>query len=319
MADSECTRLSCADCGVFFERPLGRGRTPKRCVECRGVARGLEKQDAIKYVAAPCQHCGQLMPPRAPSKLKKFCSIACVGKSQRLAPVTACEECGTHFQRRAGGCELREGRKPSYCSRGCYAKALSRRRIGVAVVPGPEVLERRRTQAAEKAAAKAAEKRRRKEERAAIAAASAADRKAKADAKRSIRACLGCGALMGVAPFSRWCCTEKCRDDVARHGRRKSKAQYRARLKNATIEKFLDVEIFRRDGWRCQICGAPTPESRIGTNHPKAPTLDHVVALANGGDHARANVQCACRACNSIKADGPPQGQIGIWATVQAS
>jgi 5-methylcytosine-specific restriction endonuclease McrA len=44
-------------------------------------------------------------------------------------------------------------------------------------------------------------------------------------------------------------------------------------------------------GWRCQIRG-PRCTGR-------ATTVDHVVALAEGGTHERWNLRAACRACNS--------------------
>lgn len=35
--------------------------------------------------------------------------------------------------------------------------------------------------------------------------------------------------------------------------------------------------------------------------HPKAPTIDHVVPVSEGGDDTRTNVQLACFRCNSAK------------------
>jgi 5-methylcytosine-specific restriction endonuclease McrA len=41
--------------------------------------------------------------------------------------------------------------------------------------------------------------------------------------------------------------------------------------------------------------------------HPKAPTIDHIVPVSEGGDDTRANVQLACFRCNSVK--GPRGSQ----------
>lgn len=41
--------------------------------------------------------------------------------------------------------------------------------------------------------------------------------------------------------------------------------------------------------------------------HPKAPTIDHVLPLAAGGDDVRANVQLAHFECNWKKRDGGTQ------------
>lgn len=75
-------------------------------------------------------------------------------------------------------------------------------------------------------------------------------------------------------------------------------------------------KVFERDGWRCQICGKPTPRSRRGTLHPNAPELDHIVPISKGGPHAYANTQCACRACNIEKGDRFALGQGQLWREV---
>lgn len=41
--------------------------------------------------------------------------------------------------------------------------------------------------------------------------------------------------------------------------------------------------------------------------HPKAPTIDHIVPLADGGDDVRSNVQLAHFICNSMKGTGGTQ------------
>jgi 5-methylcytosine-specific restriction endonuclease McrA len=62
--------------------------------------------------------------------------------------------------------------------------------------------------------------------------------------------------------------------------------------------------IHERDDWKCHICGdlvnraAKVPEL-------DAPTLDHVVALAQGGSHSESNLKTAHFYCNSVKRDLP--------------
>jgi 5-methylcytosine-specific restriction endonuclease McrA len=74
----------------------------------------------------------------------------------------------------------------------------------------------------------------------------------------------------------------------------------RALLRNATVERFRDVEIFERDGWICGICGDPVdPELRAPD--PMSKSLDHIYPLARGGAHSRANVQLAHLRCNNVK------------------
>lgn len=60
-----------------------------------------------------------------------------------------------------------------------------------------------------------------------------------------------------------------------------------------TTERFLDIEIYRRDHWRCGICHRRVRRADA--------TLDHRVPVSKGGKHTRANVQCAHRRCNSRK------------------
>lgn len=71
------------------------------------------------------------------------------------------------------------------------------------------------------------------------------------------------------------------------------------------MEIFRNIEIFERDAWRCHICGGATRKT-AKVPHPKAPTLDHVIPLARGGEHSRANVRCAHFECNWRKADSCP-------------
>jgi 5-methylcytosine-specific restriction endonuclease McrA len=54
--------------------------------------------------------------------------------------------------------------------------------------------------------------------------------------------------------------------------------------------------IFKRDGFRCQYCGA-------GDNL----TLDHVVPKSRGGSSDWGNLITACKNCNSKKGDFTPQ------------
>lgn len=83
----------------------------------------------------------------------------------------------------------------------------------------------------------------------------------------------------------------------------------RARLRGAFVEKFDRVEIFERDGWACQICSRPIdPDLRFPD--PAAASLDHVIPLARGGKHSRANAQASHWICNIRKAASLPGGVV---------
>src|ERR1035437_2403281 len=74
----------------------------------------------------------------------------------------------------------------------------------------------------------------------------------------------------------------------------------RARLAGVDSERFNDREIFDRDGWICGICDKSIDKSLRNPN-PQSVSLDHVVAIANGGSHTRDNVQASHLRCNIRK------------------
>jgi len=95
---------------------------------------------------------------------------------------------------------------------------------------------------------------------------------------------------------------EKIRVHWAETGKRK-----RAAKKNAVVEKFNTAEIFKRDGWICQLCHKKV-NPRLKHPHPLSKSLDHIVPLSRGGEHSRRNTQLAHLSCNvDIKAGGIKQ------------
>lgn len=91
----------------------------------------------------------------------------------------------------------------------------------------------------------------------------------------------------------------------SRHKRRAWKAA-------AKVVEVVSPEIvFKRDGYRCQLCGRKT---RGQTPNPRAPTIDHIVPLAHGGDHSYLNTQCACFACNTRKGARAANDQLRLVA-----
>ena len=86
---------------------------------------------------------------------------------------------------------------------------------------------------------------------------------------------------------------------------KKRKHARRAHERGSAAERFSLTEIFERDGWICKLCYQPTLRSKRGTQHPRAPVLDHIIPISRGGPHTRLNVQCACHACNTKKFNRP--------------
>lgn len=90
------------------------------------------------------------------------------------------------------------------------------------------------------------------------------------------------------------------------------KAQRRAQQLNARHEVVNRVAVFKRDAWRCHLCGFDVLKRAADGYHPANPTVDHVVPLSLGGDHTMANLRTAHAICNSIKGNRPvARGSLG--------
>lgn len=112
--------------------------------------------------------------------------------------------------------------------------------------------------------------------------------------------CSICGQLyMSVYDSSMYC--NKCKREL--HNR---DHVHRAKKRGAYYEHGITLHrLIKRDGNICQICGKPCDitDKRYGTCGPLYPSIDHVVAIANGGGHTWSNVQLAHMFCNSVKGD----------------
>lgn len=84
------------------------------------------------------------------------------------------------------------------------------------------------------------------------------------------------------------------------------------RLRGVTVETVNPLVVLGRDKWTCQMCGVRTPKRLRGTYEDNAPEVDHIVPIAEGGEHSYCNTQCACRKCNIAKS-GQPKGQMRLF------
>lgn len=80
----------------------------------------------------------------------------------------------------------------------------------------------------------------------------------------------------------------------------------RAMLYGVAYEHVSRVGVFRRDGWKCQLCGRSVirrskRNKRTRRLHPRTASLDHIVPMRRGGPHVESNCQCACLRCNVRK------------------
>jgi hypothetical protein len=114
-----------------------------------------------------------------------------------------------------------------------------------------------------------------------------------------------------------WAKAKTCSDPICKGTyeaiqRATVKSRRRARLAGALSVPYNPLHIFQRDNWTCQLCGAPCSYAD-GYPSPHYPTIDHIIALANGGADVPGNVQCACFDCNSHK------GARDDWRPSQAA
>lgn len=85
------------------------------------------------------------------------------------------------------------------------------------------------------------------------------------------------------------------------------------KLRGVAVEAVNPLKVLERDAWRCQLCGVSTPKKLRGTYEDRAPEVDHIIPLAQGGEHSYRNTQCACRRCNITKG-GKALGQLRLVA-----
>jgi 5-methylcytosine-specific restriction endonuclease McrA len=68
--------------------------------------------------------------------------------------------------------------------------------------------------------------------------------------------------------------------------------------------KFSRRNVYQRDGYSCQYCGAKKPVREL--------SYDHVVPRSVGGRTSWENIVTACKACNSRK-DDQTCDEAGMW------
>lgn len=112
-------------------------------------------------------------------------------------------------------------------------------------------------------------------------------------------------------------CSKTCRRRVDRHKRRDAYGHHRHRARHYGVkyEAVNRKTIFERDGYRCQSCGVKCRGPHwlaTGLVNPLAPTLDHIVPMARGGDHVASNLQMLCFTCNSFKGDRAQADQLRL-------
>lgn len=106
-----------------------------------------------------------------------------------------------------------------------------------------------------------------------------------------------CGAPLSLRRYR----CDACVAATARDARRRAKA----RRRQVIHEPYTMAEIAQRDDYLCGLCGRMVPMD-LWVPDPDAPTIDHILPIARGGQDTVANVQLAHFMCNSIKSDSTP-------------
>ena len=68
-------------------------------------------------------------------------------------------------------------------------------------------------------------------------------------------------------------------------------------MKRKQLSNKLRFEVFKRDGFKCQYCGAAAPDVKLH--------IDHVNPVSRGGSDNIKNLVTSCESCNLGKSDDP--------------
>lgn len=298
-------REPCSRCG----KPVYRSQTSAPvivCRTCRAEQSAPYKPQRKSYgdpreCALP--GCDVIYTPTHAAQ--RFCSKTCAyrgGRGRVRAPAKTCEICGAQFRR-----VNRKGHVQRTCSRACGVE-LRRRVYGFAGAKAP------------------------------------AQPRSAPSSRVYIRNCIWCAKLFVARRESIQSCSKACYDRAynqcnrparqqpgewrcqscgtpvsdgrnkcdacvaasARQHKQRQRRAERARRHGIKREPYTLDEIALRDRYRCGLCRKRVAMTKT-VPHPKAPTIDHVLPIACGGDDTRANVQLAHFSCNARKRTGGSQ------------
>lgn len=103
-----------------------------------------------------------------------------------------------------------------------------------------------------------------------------------------------------------------CKTEAGKNAHKKKNHKRRALQAGVRVESFSPIEVFERDGYRCQLCGCKT-QPGYSIYHSKRPELDHIIPLSLGGEHSKRNTQCLCRHCNATKRNTGKDDQLRLF------
>ena len=94
---------------------------------------------------------------------------------------------------------------------------------------------------------------------------------------------------------------------------RRAEYKRKARKRDAFVEVVEWAEVMGRGKWTCHLCNESIPREAKWPD-PMFGTVDHVIPLAEGGQHSYANCKPAHLRCNCSKGS-KPIGQLGLPLT----
>lgn len=135
--------------------------------------------------------------------------------------------------------------------------------------------------------------------------------KAKKEAIVKSRLCKECGREFTpeYGNKRRVFCSPQCQDKYGDRGKQRGGLNQRARsiltklygiVSPLMYQRIIAEKVHKQSQGICGICGAPI-DFAARCPEPMSASIDHIVALANGGTHTYANVQSAHFICNSLK------------------
>ena len=243
---------------------------------------GVYRLDSSKT----CVNCGSVFyPSNYASQIQRFCSDNCrqhnfwKDKERPKKPKTIanCRYCGNLYEKNG---------RSSYCSVSCkekqYEKDKNRGRkirfykVDCEYCKTKELSKVEKRYCSDRCADKHYEIKRR-------------------NRKRKLKKCKICNSWHSKRGVY---CSIKCGKKAHKH--RSSERMILAR-KNGQFDADIDIyKLIERDGGCCYLCGDDVLFS-YNFNHPKYPTIEHVVPISKGGTHSWDNVMVACRDCNTRK------------------